>query len=102
MICIPNRTESSPSPYYIPASKKWRSVFNECRDRLGCRGNHDEPDLKKVWKCLEEELARAPSTNTLRQEREIIDDVSRGVDLDQAKKIAKDKKKLQEYLSKVS
>ncbi len=51
---------------------------------------------------MEEELTRAPSTNTLRQEREIIDDVLRGVDLDQAKKIAKDKKKLQEYLSKVS
>jgi hypothetical protein len=38
----------------------------------------------------------------MHQEREIIDDILKGVDLDKAKKIAKDKKKLQEYLTKVS
>ena len=95
------RAKSAKSPYYIPASKKWRSVFNECRDRLGCLGN-DEPDLKKAWKCVAEDLVRAPPGNSMHQEREIIDDVLKGIDLDRAKKIAKDKKKLQEYLTKVS
>jgi hypothetical protein len=101
LICIPNRDESTHSPYYIPATKKWRSVFNECRDRLGCLGN-DEPDLKKAWKSVAEDLVRAPAAKTMHQEREIIDDILKGVDLDKAKKIAKDKKKLQEYLTKVS
>lgn len=99
-LALKNRTKSSQSPYYIPASKKWRSVFNECRDRLGCLGN-DEADLKKAWKSVAEDLVRAPVMKSLHQEREVIDDVLKGVDLDQAKKIAKDKKKLQEYLSKV-
>ena len=99
-IFIFDRVENPQSLYYIPASKKWRSIFRECRDRLGCLGN-DEPDLKKAWKCVTEDLIRAPSATTLHQERAIIDDVLKGVDLDQAKKIAKDKKKLQEYLTKV-
>ncbi|CAB3990000.1 alsin-like isoform X1, partial [Paramuricea clavata] len=94
-----SRAVSTHSPYYIPATKKWRSVFNECRDRLGCLGN-DEPDLKKAWKSVAEDLVRAPVAKTMHQEREIIDDILKGVDLDQAKKIAKDKKKLQEYLIK--
>ena len=51
---------------------------------------------------MAEDLVRAPPANNMHQEREIIDDVLKGVDLDQAKKIAKDKKKLQEYLTKVS
>ena len=51
---------------------------------------------------MEEDLARGPSENSFRQELEIIDDILKGVDLDQARKIGKDKKKLQEYLAKVS
>lgn len=98
--CVPSRAKNSRSSYFIPATKKWCSVFDECRERLGCLGN-EEPDLKKAWKCVAEDLVRASSPRTLHQEREVIDDVLKGVDVDQAKKIANDKKKLQEYLSKV-
>ena len=92
--------EKPTSMYYITAEMKWKSVFHECRDRLGYQGDV-EPDLKKAWRCVSQDLSRGPTARSPRQEREVIDEVLRGVDLDQARKIGQDQKKLQEYLSKV-
>lgn len=50
---------------------------------------------------MTEDMVRPPFTCSLNEERQVIDDVLQGIDVDQAKKIAKDKKKLTEYLTKV-
>ena len=97
-----SRPVQTDSKCTIPADKKWRSLFLNCRQSLGCDGDRDA-EHEVVWKALLDCLITDRDTKLSRNDQEVAKELL-GInsDMEHTAKECTDLPTIQRYLSKVS